>query len=507
MESSQEKNKRIAKNTLFLYFRQMITMGVSLYTSRIVLATLGISDYGINNIVGGLIGYFTFLNISMSAATRRFLAFELGTGNKEKLKQVFQMSVNIYFIIIGITILLAETIGLWFLNNKLNIPSDRMIAANVIYQFSIFSTCISLLGVPYNSALFANEKFSFFARMSILDVLFKLGIVYLLVYISYDKLILLSGLWSVVGVIVFFCYKIYCNKKFEETFYKPIWNKQLFVEIFSYSGWTLLGAISWVLLTTTMNTLLNIFYGVKVNAAFGVANQVSLAVASFVNNFSTAFSPQITKAYAEKDNIHLNNLIIRGTKFSYYLLFIVAVPVIINLDFILSLWLKEVPEYAVDFCKLILISFMISVFYDTPNMLINATGNIKTPQKANFILCFLAFLITYAMFKLNFSVLLVGYMYIAYRILYVLMILYFASFLEEFSLKIYLGESFLPCLLVTCLSLPLPMFIKSFTFGWQALFLSCGSFFIIGCIIILFIGMNKREREFVFKAIRNRIKF
>jgi Na+-driven multidrug efflux pump len=254
-----------------------------------------------------------------------------------------------------------------------------------------------------------------------------------------------------------------------------------------------------------LNTLLNIFHGVEVNAAFGIANQVSLAVASFVQNFSTAFSPQITKSYAGNDKVHLNNLIHRGTKFSFYLLFIIAIPVILNLEFILSLWLKQVPEYTADFCKLIIISNLISTFYGTPSTLINATGRIATIQKAQFILCLLTFFIFYVTLKMNFIVTSVGYIYIIFRIIYVSMILYFAHFQTDFSIQDYIKKSFVPCLMVTCLSLPFPMLIANSFTGWQSFFLGNGFFFLICCPVIMYLGIEQSERKVIFKAIRSKI--
>jgi O-antigen/teichoic acid export membrane protein len=352
-------------------------MGVQLYTSRIVLNTLGVQDYGINNLVSGLIVFFTFLNGAMSIAIRRFLCIELEKGNIERLKQIFSMSITIYFCLTGIIVLLAETVGLWFLNTQLNIPPERMAAANYVYQFSILVTCIGIITISYSSAIVSHEKMSFFAYLSILEALLKLAIVYLLVLFSYDKLILFSGLSCAVSFIVFFCHKIYCNKHFMETLYKPFWDKLLFKELISFTGWNVLGSVCSLLYVQGINILFNFFHGVTLNAAFGITNQLNNAVIQFVNNFNAALNPQINKAFIYDDRSNLHNLIIKGAKFSFFLFFAISVPIILNMEFILTLWLKNVPDYTVDFCKVLLITSLIVSMQIPFYQAIIASGKVK----------------------------------------------------------------------------------------------------------------------------------
>ena len=337
-------NKRIAKNTLYLYFRMLLIMGVTLYTSRIVLNALGVEDFGIYNIVGGVVILFSFINNALSSATQRFLNFEIGRGDVLGTKRVFSMSLTIHLFVALFVVLLAETVGLWFLNTQMNIPTERMAAANLVYQFSILTVCISFVQIPYYASVVAYEKMSFFAYIAIIEVILKLLIVVLLIYVGFDKLRLYSILTFLVAVLVFVCYKYYCNTRLDLSRYKYFWDKILFSKLLNFSGWMLFGAAAGVSATQGVNILLNIFYGVTVNAAMGISTQVNSAVNKFVSNFQTAFMPQITKLYAIGDFEHLRKLIGQSSRFSFLLLFALACPLMLNIDFVLKLWLKTVPE-------------------------------------------------------------------------------------------------------------------------------------------------------------------
>ena len=500
--SNAENNKRIAKNTLFLYFRMLLIMGVQLYTSRIILNTLGVQDYGINNLVGGLIVFFTFLNGAMSIAIRRFLCIELEKRNIERLKQIFSMSINIYFCLVGILILLAETVGLWFLNTQLNIPPERMTAANYVYQFSILATCIGIINIAYSSAIVSHEKMSFFAYLSILEALLKLAIVYLLVLFPYDKLILLSGLSCVVSFIVFFCHKFYCNRYFTETLYKPFWDRLLFRELINFTGWNVLGSVCSLLYIQGINILFNFFYGVILNAAFGITNQVNNVITQFVNNFNVALSPQINKAYIYDDHSNLHNLIIKGAKFSFFLFFVISIPLILNMEFILILWLKNVPDYTVDFCKVLLITSLIVSMQIPFNQAIIASGKVKQLNIISAISTIIWVSFTYILLKINFSPISYYYVGMVLHTLGIIVYIYYLNFIIKLPIQDVLKKLFIPIFAVTCIAIPLPIFITYNTAEWQALFLSCGCFFIICSVAIPFIGMNKNERMFFFQGIK-----
>ena len=301
MSSTTSNNKRIAKNTLLLYFRMILTMLVTLYTSRVVLNTLGVEDFGIFNVVGGIGVMFSVLNSAMSSATQRFLSFELGQNNKEQFTKVFSMSITIHALIALIIFVLAETIGLWFLNTHLVIPADRLVAANWVYQCSVLSFMVTILSVPYNASIIAYERMGAFAYISILEVSLKLLVVFMLQWIMVDKLKLYAVLLLVVALIIRLVYGFYCKLKLEGCNYIWIKDKQLFKTLASYAGWNLWGNLAAVGMDQGVNVLLNIFFGPIVNAARGIAYQAGSAVRLFVSNFQMAVNPQIVKRFASKE--------------------------------------------------------------------------------------------------------------------------------------------------------------------------------------------------------------
>lgn len=377
---TSDNNKRIAKNTLLLYFRMLFMMAVSLYTSRVVLNTLGVEDYGIYNVVGGVVAMFGFINSSMSSATQRYITFALGKGDKTRLQTVFSTTLQIHTLIAGIIVLLGETIGLWFLYNKMQIPADRMDAAFWVLQCSIVATVVMIISVPYNADIIAHEKMSAFAYISILEVVLKLVIVYMLVVFSFDKLILYAFLLLAIQLLIQFCYSIYCNRHFEETKYRHVWNKALFKEMTGFAGWSLFGNLAAVLFNQGLNMLLNVFFGPVVNAARAVAVQVQSAIQQFVGNFQMALNPQITKTYAKGELGDMHRLMFRSARFSFFLLFFLSLPVLFETNFILAIWLKTVPEHTVVFLRIMICT---SLIYTLSNPLIianQATGKVKKYQ-------------------------------------------------------------------------------------------------------------------------------
>ena len=374
-------NKRIAKNTLMLYIKMGVTMLVSLYTSRVVLQTLGVDDFGIYNVVGGVVVLFSFLNAAMSSATQRFLNFELGKKDLVQVARVFSMSLTVHWVIAGTVLILAETIGLWFLNSELNIPAERMIAANWVYQFSVASTLLGILLVPYNATIIAYERMAFYAWASIINVLLRLGIVYLLVIGSWDKLILYAILTFVVGVIMQIIHVLYCRFSFPQTSrYKFFRDKKLFRELISFSGWSLFGGVANMSAIQGINIVMNIFCGVAVNAAMGIANQVNNAVYQFVSSFQTAFQPQIVKLYSSGEQEAFIRLIFRASKISYFMMFLLTLPLLLNMDFVLGIWLGEVPEFAADFARLTLGYALVDALSGPLWMSVQATGKIRNYQ-------------------------------------------------------------------------------------------------------------------------------
>lgn len=378
--SNSANTKRIAKNTGLLYIRTLLTMFVSLYTSRVVLNTLGIEDFGIYNVVGGIVVMFSFLNSAMSSATQRYFSFELGQGNTDQLKKLFSITVNIHFLIAIVITLLAETVGLWFLNTKLNIPADKMYEANWVFQFSIATFFLTVISVPYNAAIISHERMGVYAYVSIFEVLAKLGVVYILVLTQSEKLIWYAGMLFAVALFVRIFYGIYSKRNFTECTYEWIKDKKKSIELMHYAGWNLFGNLAGVGFTQGLNMLLNIFFGPVVNTANGIANQVNGAITSFIGNFQAALNPQIVKSYASDNKEYMQKLIFQGSRFSFYLLLLLTLPVIYQTEYILTLWLKTVPEYAVIFTQLILVNALINSLSGTLMTAAQATGRIKAYQ-------------------------------------------------------------------------------------------------------------------------------
>ena len=380
MSQTSANNKRIAKNTLLLYFRMLFLMLVSLYTSRVILNALGVEDYGIYNVVGGVVTMFSMLSGSLSAAISRFITFELGTGDKEKLKKVFSSSVTIQAGIALIVVFIAETLGLWFLNEKMVIPNDRMEAANWCFQFSIITFAVNLISVPYNAAIIAHEKMSAFAYISILEALGKLIIAWCIAINPIDRLVFYALMVALLSVVIRIVYGAYCKRHFEECTYHFIYYHELLKRMFGFAGWNFIGASSAVLRNSGTDIILNLFFGPVVNAARGVAVKMDTVITQFVTNFMTALNPQITKSYASGDRDYMFKLIFQGARYSYYILLILALPVLLNTHYILVLWLKLVPEHTVLFAQLILILGLSECISNPLITAMLATGNIKKYQ-------------------------------------------------------------------------------------------------------------------------------
>jgi O-antigen/teichoic acid export membrane protein len=499
-----ENNKRIAKNTLFLYFRMLLTMGISLYTSRIVLNTLGVDNFGIYNIVGGVVVLFSFINSSLSSGTQRFLNFELGRDDIQETKRVFSMSLTVHICAAAMVILLAETVGLWFLNTQMNIPPERMNAANWVYQFSILTICVSFVQVPYYASVVAYEKMSFFAYIAIIEVVLKLLIVFLLIYVGFDKLILYSVLTFFVTVAVFGCYKYYCNAKIDTSRYKYFWDKTLFSRLLNFSGWMLLGSVAGVSATQGVNILLNIFYGVTVNAAMGIANQVNSAVNQFVYNFQTAFVPQITKLYAKGDTEQLRQLIERSSRFSFFLLFALACPLMLNVDFALKLWLKTVPEYSSVFCILILIYSLIEAMSKPTGHVIHATGQVKNYNIVMSIALLMNIVFSYIFLKLGSQPATVLVVSVFVDILCFAIRLLFVRHFKVLKIRDFIRNVVLRVLCIASLTLPIPLYLSRHYVQWTGLFVSSLTFLFILAVAVYFIGLTKPEKTAILRFAKHK---
>lgn len=498
MTDTSQNNKRIAKNTLLLYIRMFVMLAVGLYTSRVVLHVLGASDYGIYNIIGGVVVLFSFINNALISATQRFLNFNLGKKDITAVHHVFCMSMNAYFILSLLFIVLAETIGLWFVNTQLNIPEDRHNAALWVYQFSVLTFIVNLLRIPYNATIIAYERMDFYAYVSLIEVILKLAVVYLLFVTSYDKLILYALLYTIIPIMMNIVYKIYCNKHFSVTKYQPLWNKEIFRSLFGFSGWSLFGSIANMSAQQGINILVNIFYGVTANAAVGIANQVTTNVYQFISNFQTAFQPQIVKTYAANETEAFHKLIFRSAKFSYFMMFLLALPIILTTHDILEIWLVKVPEYTAIFCQLIL-GFLIIECISAPLwMAVQATGKIKRYQILMAICIFMNFPLTYIVFKIGMPV---YYAWIIRIFVNVITIsarcIYMKKYLE-FPILDFFKKVIKPILIVSAISIPIPYFISiSTTSGIENIIIVTIISILISLFFIYTLGLNINEKKFI----------
>ena len=393
---SLTNNRLIVKNSIYLYARTIVTLLISLYTSRVFLRVLGVVDLGIYNVVGGVVIMLSFSNTMMAAGTQRFLSYEIGKDNNPShLQRLFSMLVFIHILVALILLLFAETMGLWFFHNKLVIPEDRQTAAMWAYQFSVVSAVINISQVPYNASIIAHEKMDAFAYIAIFQTIAKLFVIYVAMIVDYDKLIIVSLLNLIVIIIITFIYRFYCRKKFEECVIKFHWDTALFKTLVSYSGWNFFGSISNVIADQGINILCNLFFGPTINASRAIAIQVKSALTSFVSNFQTAFNPQIIKSYAGDNYSNMKFLIEISAKYSFLLLALFAFPILLETRCILRLWLDTIPSYAVEFCQLILVNACIDCLSGPLITAIQATGKIKIYQLTVSTILILTFPVSY----------------------------------------------------------------------------------------------------------------
>lgn len=376
-------------------------MGVGLFTAGIVLNTLGISDYGIYNIVGGFVSMFGFLNSSMSSATQRFLSFDLGINDKEQLRKTFSSAVTIHFAIALIIVFALETFGLWYINNKLNVPAFRMTAINIVFQFSVFSTFFGIIQVPYNALITAHERFNVYAYISFIEIALRLIILYFLVHVEHDKLVLYAALLFVCSFIIRMIYRIYCRKNFPESRYKFYFDKAYFKTLISFTGWNLFGEIAAIARGQGNNLALNWFFGTVINAAYGVTMMIQGVVTNFVSNFQVAVKPQIIKSYSSGDKERSFKLMFQSAKFSFGVMLMMIAPILGSLKFILDQWLKNYPQQSLLFIHLALFTVLIDTLSNPLMMGLQATGHIKMYQAVVGVLVFLNLPISYVLIRIT----------------------------------------------------------------------------------------------------------
>ena len=502
--SIKTADKRIAKNAIYLYLRMFFSLFVSLYTSRIVLQTLGVEDFGIYNVVAGVVSLFSFLNASMSGATARFISYEIGRGNLGQLQKTFSVAVLVHYIISLIVLILAETLGVWLLNTQLTIPNERMFAANVIFQFSVLSAILSIIRVPYNASVLAHEKMNVYALIEIIYVILKLLIVWLLLLIPYDKLIIYSLLFFLVAVIIFLTYRVYCKRKFKEgCHFIFCTDKRLLFPMLTFSGWDLYGNASTLARTQGVNILLNMFFGAILNAASGIATQVQGAIMSFAGNIVSAFRPQIVKSYAQHDIDRMIILVNNAIMYTTFLLFLFTIPLLVCTDFILTIWLGQCPPYAVSLCRCVLIFNLFANISTILTIALEAIGKIKRQSLINGSLYLSVIPVAYIAYKqglsaefsfvYNICAVCIGMICNAYS---------FHLYLKQFSLKLFFTQILFKCSIIGCfiffINYALSLYLSE---GWISFFVLVSATFIILIYIVFRFIFDDKSRNFVLSKI------
>lgn len=480
-----------------------LSMGVGLYTSRLVLEALGVVDYGIYGLVGGIVTLFSFLNSAMASSSQRYLSFDIGKNDQEQLKKTFNATVNIHLFIALIVFLLAETIGLWFINYKLNIPVERMHAANWVYQFSVFSFLLTIIQVPYNALLFAREHMNVYAYLSIVETLLKLLVVFLLIQWDADKLIIYAILTFVVAFIIQTSYKIYCKKYFEESVYQFYYDKKYYKELISYSGWNLFGNIAAVARSQGSNILLNLFFGPIVNTAYGLSLMFQGIISGFVSNIQVAVNPQIVKNFSKGNKDTFLFLIFKSAKFSFFGMLIIIFPILLQTEFLLNLWLKKIPDYTIQFIQFGLIYSLIETLANPLMNAAQASGKIKWYQIIIGSFIFLTLPIIWIIFKIFQNPISVFYVLIINSILALFFRVFFLNIiLNDFKIKDFIREVFLKVSLVSAIISGL-LYLLTYTNPTTLLDFTLQTIQIIVltlCVILIF-GLNKSEKIFFKKII------
>ena len=499
--------KRIAKNTAILYVRMLFIMVVSLYTSRVILSTLGEVDFGLYNVIGSIVIAFSFLNGVLSSACSRYFAIELGRKDEKALNNVFNLNITLFLVLGVVIFILAETIGLWFMNHKMQIPPDRMGAAQWVYQCSVVAFVINMIAAPYRSIVTAREDMKVHAYCSVVEAVLKLMIVYVLTVIPYDKLSIYAilNLGLSVGVGAF--YHFYCRHYYKECRFSFYFERKLFVEIFHYTKWQVLGAIADIGKNSGVNIILNMFFGALLNAARGIAYQVNMNINQFVVNFTMSFNPQIIKSSAVGETKEMMNLVFFSSKISYFLLFVLVFPVCVEINPILAVWLGEVPEYTAIFCRLTLLASLVDSLSYSLATAVRATGNVRLFQSLVSGTLLLAVPIAYVMYKWGgFEPTSVFYMLLIISCVAQILRIYVMARIHKMHISEYIRQVIAPILGVTILSLPLPLIVRGFMDNsiWASLLV------VIMCMAsaalnIFFVGLTATERAKLISSIKEGI--
>lgn len=506
---NSSNNKRIAKNTLLLYFRQILIMLVSLYTSRVVLLALGVDDFGIFNVVGGVVTMFSFIMGTMSSASQRYLAFDLAGGDKMRLKETFSLVLLTYMLLAVITIVLSEGVGVWFLNTYMNIPEGRMVAANWVLQFAILTFLAHIFSGPYLSVVIAHEQMDVYAYVSIADVVLKLLIVYLIQAFTCDRLIFYAFLIFLTSVLSTLCYVIYCHKYYAESRFHFFYDKSRLKDMTAFAWWNMIGALANVLRSQGINILLNIFFTPAVNAARGIAYQVNSAVTQFYTNFYTAVKPQIVKSYAKEDIHQMHQLIFQSTKYAFFLVFVIGVPLFFYADTILSFWLKTPPELTTIFVQTIIINALFEVLSMPLVTGLQAANKIKSLQLTVSILYLMNLPVSYVLLRLGMPAVTPMYVNIAIVVISFLPRIIISRKYISVSVRSYFITVLLPMFLVAVLGGTGSLLIsKTFSQDKGLMYIFSGiAMIVVVCFVVIYlVGLTRPERNYMIQFVKSKFK-
>lgn len=502
-------NRRIAKNTMFMYIRMLVSMAVSLFTARITINALGFDNYGIYNIVGSIIVFFTFLNQGLTTATRRYITAELAKGTPDSQQNIFNLTIWSHVGIAGVILIIAETVGLYIVNFVLNIPADRMFAANIAYQMSVLAALLAVMQVPFNVAITANERMNIYAYISLLSVFCKLGVAYGVLLIQGDKLIIYSILLLLVSLLEVAVYRIYCYKSFPMCKYKRPHGRNLLKEMFGYMGWSLLSQVVVVLTNQGVSILVNIFFSVVANAAMGISNQITGIVNNFVMNFQIAFNPQITKLYVSKEHDAMNNLAIRSSRMSTYLVLVFLIPICFQIRNFLTVWLGDYPEYAIEFCILTLVAIFIDSTSAPLWMILSSDKDVKKYQITISTICSFNFFGAWLLLYLGFppySVIISRI--IVYSIAIIARLILVKERVPSYPVKVWFNEVIIGTFKVVAIPVAVLLFVTQYSFGNNIveLFVFSGSALVLTGLSIYLLGLKTSERSFINNKVLSILK-
>lgn len=503
---SNKNTKRIVKNTLLLYMRSIIVMLIALYTSRVVLQSLGIEDFGLYNVVGGVVALFSFLRTSMTKSTQRFLNVEM-TKPDGQMNKTFCVSLNIHLAIAFVTLVVTESIGLWFLNTYIQIPAGREFAANVIYQSTIISLIVTIVSVPYSADIIAHEEMGFFAVVSIIDAILRLAIALAITWGSCDRLILYGFLMASVSVLNLLLYVIYCRKKYVESKFIFFHDRVMTRKMLSYTTWTVVGQAAIIGTNHGNNLLMNMFHGVVANAAMGIAHQVNGAIVTLTSNFQTAFNPQITKSYAAKDYEYLKKLVYSTSKISFILLVVVSLPIMFNMKYLLQLWLGKVPTYSEEFCILILCNSILNAMSAPFNFTVLSSGKIKWFQIVTSIAFLSDLIVLFPLFLSGFPAVTALVVKVASMVLVVFVRIYFAHReVECIDIQSFIKGVFSPLAMSTVLAVMSGLLLFHYAHSSFLILFSTILLFIITLSLYLLLGLSDFERKSLYNLVIKIVK-